>query len=308
MLTQEILKNNPSLSGLTDEQVSAIADLSSRDENIVIGRRIGELHEQYEQDILASSGIEKMQGEKAYVYLKRAVGALKGKVAEQSQLQSEVQTYKEKVATLEQQVKEGGGAAVAQKLKDAEASLSQLQAALASEKEGATKRQEEYEKRIKDAQVNNSFALATAQLKLKASYSDMAKQSILDAAKQSILKEYAPDFDDSGSLIFRDEKGQIVVNKTDLKPLTFSGLLVDRLKDDLDTTQASGAGTQLDPNIAQGKVALPVDIAAAKTQVTADEIIVKHLLQQGLSKLDPEFGRKQQELRTEYGVSKLPIQ
>lgn len=308
MLTQEILKANSALAGLSEDQITAITELSTRDENIVIGRRIGELHEQYEQDVLTSSGIAKTPGEKGYVYLKRAVGELKGKVAEQAQLTSEIETYKTKVASLEQQVNSGGGAAVAQKLKDAENALAQMQTALAAEKETFSTKQKEYEQRIKDTQVNNSFALATAQIKLKAGYSDLAKQSILSAAKQGILVDYTPDFDDAGGLIFRDAKGEIAVNKTDLKPLTFSTLLMDKLKDDVEVTGAAGAGTGAKGPIGEDRTVLPTDISSAKSQVEADRIIVKHLLQQGLSKMDPEFGKKQQELRNEYGVQKLPIQ
>ena len=44
MLTIDMLKQSADLSGLTDVQFKAIADMSRNDENNVIGARIGELH------------------------------------------------------------------------------------------------------------------------------------------------------------------------------------------------------------------------------------------------------------------------
>ena len=63
MLTIDMLRQNGTLAGLTDAQFNAIAEMSKNDENTVIGTRIGELHGQYDNDILGITGIQKNQGE-----------------------------------------------------------------------------------------------------------------------------------------------------------------------------------------------------------------------------------------------------
>ena len=69
MLTVEMLRQNTSLAGLTDAQLTAIATMSQNDENTVIGTRIGALHGQYDADILSITGIKKNDGEKvSYTY------------------------------------------------------------------------------------------------------------------------------------------------------------------------------------------------------------------------------------------------
>ena len=57
MLTVDMLKQNGTLAGLTDEQLTAIATMSQNDENTVIGTKIGALHGQYDTDILGITGI-----------------------------------------------------------------------------------------------------------------------------------------------------------------------------------------------------------------------------------------------------------
>lgn len=59
MLTIEMLRQNSALTGLSDAQLTAIAEMSKNDENTVIGTKIGALHGQYDTDILGITGIKK---------------------------------------------------------------------------------------------------------------------------------------------------------------------------------------------------------------------------------------------------------
>ena len=54
MLTIEMLRQSSALTGLTDDQLNAIAEMSRNDENTVIGTKIGALHGQYDTDIPVS--------------------------------------------------------------------------------------------------------------------------------------------------------------------------------------------------------------------------------------------------------------
>lgn len=65
MLTIEMLRQNSALTGLSDAQLTAIAEMSKNDENTVIGTKIGALHGQYDTDILGITGIKKKMVKRA---------------------------------------------------------------------------------------------------------------------------------------------------------------------------------------------------------------------------------------------------
>ena len=94
MLTVDTLKANQVLAGLSAEQLAAIADMSKNDEEVVIGKRIGELHGSYDNDILTVTAIKKNEGEKSYDYLKRVLNSYKSKVAERDSLKTQLDVYK----------------------------------------------------------------------------------------------------------------------------------------------------------------------------------------------------------------------
>lgn len=73
-LTRDILVANAALSGLTDEQISAITTLSQNDENSVIAKKTGEIYGNLDADILAASGVEKNGTEKNIRLRKTCVG------------------------------------------------------------------------------------------------------------------------------------------------------------------------------------------------------------------------------------------
>ena len=64
MLTAELINGN--ITGLSEEQVSAIVELSRNDENQVIGQRIGEIYRELDNTIAASTGIAREGAEKTY--------------------------------------------------------------------------------------------------------------------------------------------------------------------------------------------------------------------------------------------------
>ena len=58
-LSIDILKANQVLASLADEQLAAIVELSTNDEAVVIGQKIGALHGQYDADVKALTGVDK---------------------------------------------------------------------------------------------------------------------------------------------------------------------------------------------------------------------------------------------------------
>ena len=103
MITTELLNNNEMLAGLTDEQKTAVVELSKHDEGIVIGDRIGKVYGDLDADILAASGMAKEGTEKTYAYAKRVIGDLKGKAESAQELQSKVDVLTAEKAKLEKE-------------------------------------------------------------------------------------------------------------------------------------------------------------------------------------------------------------
>ena len=100
MLTIEMLRQSSALTGLTDDQLNAIAEMSRNDENTVIGTKIGALHGQYDADILGITGIKKKDGEKSYDYAKRVLGEYKTKAESAKTIQTQLTAAQAQVCLL----------------------------------------------------------------------------------------------------------------------------------------------------------------------------------------------------------------
>lgn len=184
MLTVEILKQNTRLSGLSDEQLNAIATMSQNDENTVIGARIGELHGQYDNDVLGISGVAKKSGEKSYDYVKRVLGDYKAKLEASKNLQSQLDAAN---AQIEELKSKGPDEAIKQELKDAKTRVEQLKNSLQTKETEFATAKANLEKQVMDAHVDYAFKAATAGLKFKDGISDTLKNVILNAAKSEVL-------------------------------------------------------------------------------------------------------------------------
>lgn len=313
MITIEMLNQSESLKGLTDAQKLAITTLSSNDEAVVIGTKIGALHGQYDADILSISGISKADGEKTYDYLKRVLGDYKTKLDGTKTLSAQLETQKKKVTELETKLAAGGSdEAVKQQLKDARHQVTQLQTQLTAKTGELDKAKKDYEKKEKDLQVGFAFTNATAGIKFKADVSEPVKKILLAAAKDEILAKGTPDFIDDGNggkkLVLRDAAGNTLNNpKNNLNPYTIEELVMETsLKDVIDTgKQQLGGGTE--PNPQPDHRTVNLDLSTAKTQQEADVQIENYLLSTGLTRDNVEFGNKALEIRNENNVSSLPI-
>ncbi len=314
MLTVETLRQSPSLTGLSEEQLLAIAEMSRNDENTVIGTRIGTLHGQYDQDILSITGVKKKDGEKSYEYAKRVLGDYKTKADAYKTLQSELATAKASVAELQSKLEKGAGdETIGQQLKDAKAQVTQLQARLQAKETELTTKQAEFDVSLKNVHVDYAFQAATSGLKFKAGITEPIQKTLLSAAKAEILSRGTPDFVESAAgdkaLVFRGADGNILNNpKNNLNPYTVQELVMETsLKDIIDTgRQQIGGGTSGNGTSGNGSSNL-LDLSSAKSQVEADKLIVKHLLSEGLTRDSLEFGDKLAEIRNENHVTDLPL-
>ena len=301
MLTKDIIKQQQELSGLTDEQLDLISNLSKNDEEQTIGKRIGELHGEYDRDVMDVTGMQKNQGEKTYNYVKRVLSELKTKAQEASQFTPQIESLKSEIAGYKKSIAEGKGTEeMAKQLHDAQTLLKQSKEAYEVEKEAIKKERDEAIKEARNIRLESEFS--RSQLRFKGAYPESVQKTLIEAAKSQILSEYTTDFVE-GKVVFRDKDGNIAINKENaLNPYTAQELLSMRLKDALDTEERRGAGTQKMP--AQGA---SLDFTQAKTQVLADEIIYDYLSKKGIPRGTREFSEEVAKLRKEAGVEKLPV-
>lgn len=314
MLTIEMLRQSSALTGLTDDQLNAIAEMSRNDENTVIGTKIGALHGQYDADILGVTGIKKKDGEKSYDYAKRVLGEYKTKAESAKTIQTQLTAAQAQVAELQSKLEKGtSDETLKQQLKDAKAQVTQLQTQLQTKETEFNTKKAEFDKTIKDTHVDYAFQAATAGLKFKSGITEPIQKTLLNAAKAEVLAKGTPDFIEDGQggkkLVIRGADGNILNNpKNNLNPYTMQELVMETsLKDVIDTgRQQTGGGTG-GFGSGSGGTGGTLDLSGVKSQVEADKAIEAHLLANGLTRDSQEFADQSMQLRAENDVASLPI-
>lgn len=314
MLTIEMLRQSSALTGLTDDQLNAIAEMSRNDENTVIGTKIGALHGQYDTDILDITGIKKKDGEKSYDYAKRVLGEYKTKAESAKTIQTQLTAAQAQVAELQSKLEKGAGdETLKQQLKDAKAQVTQLQTQLQTKETEFNTKKAEFDKTIKDTHVDYAFQAATAGLKFKSGITEPIQKTLLNAAKAEVLAKGTPDFieDSQGGkkLVIRGTDGNILNNpKNNLNPYTMQELVMETsLKDVIDTGRQQIGGGTGGFGSGSGGTGGTLDLSGIKSQVEADKAIEAHLLANGLTRDSQEFADQSMQLRTENNVASLPI-
>ncbi len=314
MLTIEMLRQSSALTGLTDAQLTAIAEMSRNDENTVIGTKIGALHGQYDTDILGITGIKKKDGEKSYDYAKRVLGEYKTKAESVKTVQAELTAAKAQVTQLQSKLEKGAGnETLSQQLRDAKAQVTQLQAQLQTKETEFNSKKAEYETAIKNTHVDYAFQAAVSGFKFKTGITDTVQKVLLNSAKAEILSKGTPDFIDDGQggkkLVIRGADGNILNNpKNNLNPYTLQELVMETsLKDVIDTGRQQQGGGTGGFGSGSGGTGGTLDLSGVKSQIEADKAIEAHLLASGLTRDSQEFASQSLQLRTENNVASLPI-
>ena len=314
MLTIEMLRQSSALTGLTDDQLNAIAEMSRNDENTVVGTKIGALHGQYDADILGITGIKKKDGEKSYDYAKRVLGEYKTKAESAKTIQTQLTAAQAQVAELQSKLEKGtGDETLKQQLKDAKAQVTQLQTQLQTKETEFNTKKAEFDKTIKDTHVDYAFQAATAGLKFKSGITEPIQKTLLNAAKTEVLAKGTPDFIEDGQggkkLVIRDADGNILNNpKNNLNPYTMQELVMETsLKDVIDISRKQTGGGTGGFGSGSGGTGGTLDLSGIKSQVEADKAIEAHLLANGLTRDSQEFADQSMQLRTENNVASLPI-
>lgn len=314
MLKKEILLANAALAGLTDEQITAIEQLSTNDENAVIAQKVGEIHRQYDDTILKATGIARVGDEKSYVYLERAGKELKTKAEAGTALQTTIDELNTEKARLEKAIQDGGNdAELKTQLQNVKAELDQTKTQFTEMQTKLTTAEKEHSKKVFGMRVDYELNGATAGVKFKGELPESATKVLMQQALAKV-KQNKPDFIDDGEggqrLVFRNEQGAILNNpENQLNPFTASELLMKELKgmgviDDSRKQQGAGTGGNQGSGGNGGSSTL--DISGARNQIEANDVISKSLLAQGLTRGSAQFQEATNQAWKDNNVAALP--
>lgn len=310
MLTDELLRQQTALQGLTDEQINAIADLSKNDEDVVIGKRIGELYRQLDETIDKSTGIARNGDEKTYLYLERAAREIKAKSEGYEKQVAELTKTK---AKLEEAIAAGGGEETKRLLEQSRKDLQGVTKQYVELKSEYDKLGEKHQQEIVGIRIDNELALAQSGIQFK---KDLPKAVTDVLLKQAVdkVKAMNPQYVDDGRggkvLAFMEQDGSIKRNaENGLNPYTAKELVVADLKamGVLDERiKGQGGGTK-PPTGAGAGGAEPVTLSGAKTQREATDIITDMLLKRGMLNGSREFQEAFTEAWKGNNVQALPF-
>ena len=304
MLDIEILKQQDGLNGLTDAQFQCIADLSKRDEEIVVPKKFGELLGNLDTIIASKSAIGRNEGEKTSEYLTRVMEQMKSAADEGAGFKTANADLTAQIAKLKEDIAKGAGN---EQLK---ADLEKANAALAAAKkvngelqESLTKKEAEYKGKLEGYRMDSELGAALAAVTLDKTIPEAAKRAILDAAKMTVRNSKHVFDETAGAFIFQDAEGNPRLDKS-LKNLSVADVLMEELSKMgvLDTgRQQGGAGGNGNAggsgNGSGNGSGAGVSITTAKTKVEADEIIRRELMAQGHATSDADWYKLVHEAR-----------
>lgn len=293
-LTTELLNANAATAELTDEQKTAIVEMSKNDETTVIGQKTGEIYGGLDADILAASGIAKNGTEKTYDYAKRVIGEIKSQAGNAAELQTKVSDLEKEKTRLEGIIAKGGAdAETKRQLEQAKTDLANVQTQYATLKKDYDTEKAEHEKAMFGVKIDGEFAKATAGIKFKADLPASVTSVLLQQAINKV-KGMNPEYIDDGNggkvLAFM-ENGAVKRNPaTNLQPYTATELVAAELKTmgvlEEGRTQT---GTGITDTVTGTETGTAVDISGARTQNEAHEIIAKQLMAAGKINGSKEF-------------------
>ena len=295
-LTTELLNANAATAALTDEQKSAIVEMSNNDENTVIAKKTGEIYGGLDADILAASGIAKNGTERTYDYAKRVIGEIKGQAGNATQLQSQITELTKEKARLEKVIADGGADAETKRaLTQAQKDLANVTKEYTDLKTKYDNSEAEHAKALFNTKLDSEFAKATAGIKFKADLPASVTSVIMEQAINKV-KGMNPEYIDDGNggkvLAFMENGTPMRNAENNLRPFTATELVARELKTMgvLDEgRKQTGTGGDGGTGGGGGNGGGTIDLSGARTQDEAHEIIAKKLMAQGKINGSKEF-------------------
>ena len=314
MITNEMLAADAALSGLTDEQRTAIVTMSKNDEEVVIGNRFREVYNQLDATIAKETGIARNGDEKTYLYLERAAKTLAAKANSVDGLNSKINDLTKEREKLQKALEEGGDESVKKQLAQANKDLTAIRQQYDTLKGDYDKMKTDHANELLGIQIDNVLAGAKAGLKYKPEFPQAAVDTLLAQAEAKV-KGMSPEFIDDGKggkrLVFKGENGEIARNpENHLEPFTADELLKKELRamGILDEGRKATGTSTTTTTTTTSSSAVPVDVSMAKTQNEAEQIIHNQLNAQGLTRGSKAYQEAMTAAWKDNNISSLPIQ
>ena len=309
-----MLAADAALSGLTDEQRSAIVLMSKNDEEVVIGNRFREVYNQLDATIAKETGIARNGDEKTYLYLERAAKTLAAKANSVDGLNAKINDLTKEREKLQKALEEGGDESTKKQLAQANKDLTAVRQQYDALKGDYDKMKADHASELLGIQIDNILTGAKAGLKFKAEFPQAAVDTLLGQAEAKV-KGMSPEFIDDGKggkrLVFKGENGEIARNpENHLEPFTAEELLKKELRTMgiLDEGRKATGTSTTTTTTTTSSSAVPVDVSMAKTQNEAEQIIHNQLNAQGLTRGSKAYQEAMTAAWKDNNISSLPIQ
>ena len=291
-LTLDLLNAQEGLSGLTDEQKTALVGLSERDEETTFNRRFGETLGQMDTVIASEGAIGRNEGEKTSEYMARVIRTLKTSADEGAGYKTANEELNATIAKLKDDIAKGQGN---EQLK---ADLEKYKGDFASAEKVNKKLQKdiddlkaEFKAKLEGYRMESEIAAATTGITLKKELPEQAKKALIETAMKNVLASKHVFDETAGVFIFQDADGNPMKDKS-LNNLK----VADMLRMQLETMgvletgrQQGGAGGNGNAGGSGNGSGAGVSITTAKTKVEADEIITRELMAQGHARSDEDW-------------------
>lgn len=311
-LTKELLLQQEGLKGLTEEQLTQIATLSLNDETTVVGRKVREIYDTLDANILSGTGIAKQGTEKTSEYLLRASQSLKDSASKADTLRTQLKALEGEKSRLEGIIADGGATKEMEaQLEHAKAELKSTKTEYGNLKDTLERLKADHEKEMFDLKVDNILNGSMEGIRFKDTIPESVQKILVSQAMDKV-KSFNPYFNESGTLIFRDKDGLDLKNANNsLNPYTADELIKRELQqmDVLDNgTKTKGGGTEPPKSNggSKGTSTVTADLSLCKTRVEADIAIGEALKAQGIAKYSDEWFTEHDRLWEENKVGSLP--
>ncbi len=291
-LTLDLLNAQEGLSGLTDEQKTALVGLSERDEETTFNRRFGETLGQMDTVIASEGAIGRNEGEKTSEYMARVIRTLKTSADEGAGYKTANESLTAEIAKLKDDIAKGrGNEQLKADLEKAKKEYASAQKIVTQLQEEAKNNEASYKAKLEGYRMESEIGAAMTGIALKKELPEATKQALLTLAKQNVMAAKHVFDETAGVFIFQDADGNPMKDKS-LNNLK----VADMLRMQLETMgvletgrQQGGAGGNGNAGGSGNGSGAGVSITTAKTKVEADEIITRELMAQGHARSDEDW-------------------
>lgn len=310
-LTPQKIRAITVLKDLSEDQITAITNLSNTDEQAAIDEATGKAYGFVDTAINELLGTTKPHGKPTSEYVKDSIKKLK----EQSQaggdeaLKAKIKELETQVKTLEKSAKEGDGGQSKVELERTQKELEQLKtnyAALEDEKKKALLAKDSELQTLRNSQFLDT-GLAGITFISEDIINPETRQMAIELEKRKILEQYDI-VEENGKRRFIDKatKMPLVDPENLAQDMSVNKLMSLRLKGLVDTTKHVGGGGSTGGGGEGGGNGIGLDLKGIKSKTQAHKAVSKYLGEKGLVAGTPQFQQEMDKVWRENKLSELP--